>query len=497
MKATRVYLLLALIGLALYSRSLFSEFVWDARAQLLIDTFLDAPGRWLDLVSLRVLSMDALDNNRPLQLLSLLIDRSIWGKNPLGFHLTSLLLHVGCTLLIFRLCKQMVGATHAAFAAALIFCVHPINCEAVAEVSYREDLLALFFVAAALNLATLFAPQNGRKTVLLGGAVVFSLVLAVCSKESAIVGPFLLTAYWLLFRKGEPRTGWLLLAASGFLAVGGFLGARFLLEPASTIFVAKPSYVGGSFLDTLLVTPRIWMAYVSKIFVPTGLCADYGLYSLRHIGLLLGVLGISALLCTQVLLSANSRVFAFGAFIFWLSLLPVSNFIPIYRPMADRFLYLPMSGVAVMLASLLARTRPKTSLLALAAVACIFAGITWKGQQVWANELNLWRDTVEKNPFSFSGQINLATAFLRNGRPEEALPAFEKAVRLSNCAESQAGYALALNAVGRTNEADAAVREAARMDSRYKHPEKLVQALTWEPDMAAKLQALLDRNRDL
>lgn len=496
MNNMRACLLLALASLAIYWNSLGSDFVWDARAQLLGDPFFETPGRWLDLFSLGILSQDVLDNNRPLQLLSLLVDTRLWGKNPFGFHLTNLLLHCLCTLLVFRFCQRLLSdATHASFIGALIFAVHPINCEAVAEVSYREDLLALFFVMLALNLATHFSPK--KSMVLIAVATVFSLFLAICAKESAIAGPFLLAAYWRLFRKDESRLGWSILVFFGFAVVGAFLAARFLLEPASVIFAQKPTYIGGSFLDALLTVPRIWAGYFMRVIVPVELCADYGAHSLRQISFLTGVLAVASLVCVQAVLAVNNRLFALGALIFWLSLLPVSNFIPIYRPMADRFLYLPMSGVAVMLASLLARMRPKTCIAAGTMVALLFAGLTWERQKVWRDNLTLWRDTIRKNPFSFSAAINLGTALLQANQPMEAVPMFEKALKLSNCAESQAGYAVALNAAGRTTEADHAIREAVRMDNRYKFPEKLVAALTWEPSMAAQLELIIKRNPDL
>ena len=119
----------------------------------------------------------------------------------------------------------------------------------------------------------------------------------------------------------------------------------------------KPSRLGGSLLDSLLIEARILTAYVRNFFWPSALCADYGLYSLRDIGLGLSLAVMVCIAVGQVWMSSRNRVFALGAVICLVALLPVSNIIPIFRPMADRFLYLPMIGVALMLAAVCSRVR--------------------------------------------------------------------------------------------------------------------------------------------
>src|SRR5689334_19161606 len=103
-----VAIALFLFAVAVYARSFSAEFVYDARAQILTDTFIHQPRHFVDVLSLRVMHEDVLDNNRPVHLLVLMIDSLLWGKKPFGYHLTSILLHGGCTALIFLLAMDLL-----------------------------------------------------------------------------------------------------------------------------------------------------------------------------------------------------------------------------------------------------------------------------------------------------------------------------------------------------------------------------------------------------
>jgi hypothetical protein len=96
---------LAIFGLvvALYLPTLRGGFVYDSIAQVLYSDYLQTPSSWAEVLSLRVVGQDVLDRNRPLHLLSLMVDAAIWGKNPFGYRLTSVLLHALNAALLFAL----------------------------------------------------------------------------------------------------------------------------------------------------------------------------------------------------------------------------------------------------------------------------------------------------------------------------------------------------------------------------------------------------------
>jgi hypothetical protein len=497
----------ACIAWVLYGRTLTADFVWDARAKVLVSDFIHEPANLPDVLTGRVLARDVLDNNRPGNLLSLMIDSALWGKRPAGYHATSVTLHAAVCAMLFLLLVRLLpspGGTWPAFVAALVFAVHPLNCEPVSEVSYREDLLVTISILAALLAAMGFLRKPGFwRNLLLGGVCCAALLFGVSAKENGVAGPVVLGCYWLLWRRKEPRLPWGCLLAAACLLVFGFLTARFALAPEhSVIFTSKAGRLGGSLTNTVLIQVRIWAVEFSQVIVPRGLCADYGLYSLRNFSVWLSALLVAGVVAGQVFLGLRDRVFVFGSVVFWAGLLPVSNMVPIFRPMADRFLYLPLVGVALAVGQglwLAGKLRP-TARACLYAVAifwvCAATVVTYRREHVWHDSLALWKDTTARNPFSFTGANNLGWALLEANRGREAAASFSRAIRLAHGAEADpwSGLALAYAAAGQRAEAEAAYRRAVALDGRYARPEELVRALITEPDIAGKLEVLAQRN---
>jgi tetratricopeptide (TPR) repeat protein len=242
------------------------------------------------------------------------------------------------------------------------------------------------------------------------------------------------------------------------------------------------------------VQVRIWAIYSRQIVWPQDLCADYGPYSIRNFGT-----GISSLLVLTVIVAQGfgawrNRVFALGVAVFWLGLLPVSNFLPLYRPMADRYLYLPLAGVALMLAPMLARFRMAPWAAVLAALPLAVA--TFYQERIWCDDVALWTATARTNPLSVVAPNNLGCALVIRDRPAEAIPHLERAMKLTRGgkADPYAFLALALDALGRTAEADAAFKKAVSLDARYAQPDLLVKALACDRPSADKLKVIATRN---
>ena len=187
--------LLAGITFAAFSATLSADFVYDARMQILTGDFIHDWRNWPAVLSGRVLGMDVLDFNRPAMLASLMLDAAVWGKEPFGYHLTSVLLHVANVLLIWLAIREMTVAEGRpekllpALLAALVFALHPIVTEAVCEPSFREDLLVVLCTLSALVLAMRHDPATpGSDTRRAVGCTLLCL-LAIASKEAGIVGP--------------------------------------------------------------------------------------------------------------------------------------------------------------------------------------------------------------------------------------------------------------------------------------------------------------------
>ncbi len=360
-------------------------------------------------------------------------------------------------------------------------------------------MLATIFVLAALLLAEAFGRSEGRARIYWGAGCTLAAFLACASKETGFAALPLLGLYWLLYRRREPWAPWLGLLGAVFALTAGFFFARFALEPKdSQIFLHPPGYIGGSFGMVFQIQPRIWTFLLGLIFWPLHLSADYVPQNVRGITLAPALAVLTVFVALQGWLACKSRTGAIGGFLFWLGLAPVSNFIPIFRPIADRFMYLPLAGLALSLAGALALARP--SVFRVLAVACglvilFLATLTWQRQAVFADSLSLWQDTLKKSPFSDTAANNLGYALMDRGDYEPALQAFQQALNISEGkkADAWAGAAITLEKSGRSTDAENALRQAIAQDPMYATPQKLVEALTARPEHAAVLEQIRAR----
>ncbi|HEY8903090.1 MAG TPA: tetratricopeptide repeat protein [Chthoniobacterales bacterium] len=504
--------IIGVLAFALYLPSLWSGFVYDAQIQIASDSYIHTPSHLVDLVTLRALGQDILDRDRPAHLFFLMVDSLLWGRNAFGYHLTSNLLHAFNTGLLFLLLASLLPRDGrpvaisvqclAAALGAMFFAVHPVLVEPVSEVSDREDSLATFFLLLGLLLADGFPSRRWATTLLRGAGCAIALFLSAASKETGFAGPLLLGLFWLLYHRKDRRAPWIALLVASTIAVGAFAFARFALEPAaSKIFTAKPEWLGGSLGATLLIQPRIWAFLFSNVAWPFHLAADYAPQNLAWITLPWALVALAAVLGIQVFLAIRSRLARFGFATFWLGLAPVSNFIPIYQPIGDRFLYLPMVGLAAMLSAALALASTRRMLFAnlCAASMATFAFlcvVNVHRQAVFANPLALWTDTVRQSPFSATAQDGLGYALIDAGRYSDALQAFTRAINLrSSFADAWAGGAIALEKMGRYTDADTALDKAVAIDPRYAHPQELLDAVATDRQTAASLEDILTRQQ--
>jgi tetratricopeptide (TPR) repeat protein len=505
LKAWQQAALLATITFAFFFSTLAAGFVYDARLQILTGEFIHDPGNWPAVLSFRVLGMDVLDFNRPAMLASLMLDAAVWGREPFGYHLSSVLVHISNVLLVWMLTRELIGREKlfSSMLAALVFAVHPIVTEAVCEPSYREDLLVALFSLSAVVLAIRHSPSaSGLDPWRAIGCALLSL-LAIASKEAGIIAPMLLAAFWLLFRRTDPGRFWAVAIGGGSLLVVAFLAARFLFEPyPSTIFATKPQYVGGSLAQAMLVEPRILALYAQLILFPANLCADYGIFSIRSLPLPLAILLLTTIAAAGAMAARHDRRLLFAYALILLPLVPVANLIPIYQPAADRYLYLPMAGIALAMACLLdspwlvARKQLGQRVIVGCMVAVALLGMaSMERQKVWANPVALWDDCYRKNPDSLRNVAALGEALRQADRLPEAEQLTREAIRLSSgkWGDTWAVLALILDAQGREAEAVQAIATAIEIDPRLADPEARVRSLAMERPMAEDLKRLLAR----
>ncbi len=478
---------LALAAISLFARSLPYGFVYDSYGQVFIGDYIHQPRHLLDVLTFRVLAMDELDFNRPVELASLMCDSLVWGRHPFGYHLTNILLHAAAVVLAFRWLRQLAVTPMAAFLAALLFAVHPLVTEAVCEPSNRKDILAAIFGLGALLTAG--AHRADRRDGDVPRVLLASLLtlLAVGAKEVGVAIPPVMGLYWWLFRRDEPRRYWVGAVGGSGAAVAGFLTARFALaHPQSEIFTVPATYPGGSLSSALLLQPRILALYLWHVVWPANLSADYTYSSVRDLTLPLagGVLIVTG--GALAWWSYRDRRAALGTGLVVASLLPVCNLVPIYCPAADRYLYLPLIGLAVLVAAALdgpflaprPRARHAATAMALLAAAAL-AHAAWQREGVWASTLLLWEDTLQKDPVSYRARKGCADELLTAHRLDEAGRQYETLLRGPGARDGLvwAGYAIVLDGRGDWQRSAVAARRALYLKPDLRDTEKMVRTM--------------------
>lgn len=395
---------------------------------------------------------------RPLTVASYLIDRALFGESPFGFHLTVLLAHAAAAALLFLLARKLLPAgrdsAFPALAGSLLFAVHPVLTESVCWIAGRADVLAAgALLASALTL--LRRPLgNGAIAV---GVLLFSA--AALFKEAAFgflpLAPVL--AAWPVsgggaelastrdhapasargrHRAGAPRGAVpktdgtprrrAIAAGVGFGTAAVLLLA---LRWAALHGLGADRARGGGSLEMGRVLVRLGGAlafYLPRTVLPLP-PAPYVDATPGGAAAAAGLAGGAALIVLAIVLMGRpaSRTIGLGLALFFGLLAPslVPAVMQVSRiPLAERYLYLPLAGLAVAGAGALAlpRVRRRRAVLAAAVtVAALFAVLAFTRTGVWHDEIALWTTSARGSP-SPDPRIFLATALVEHGRGEEA-----------------------------------------------------------------------------
>jgi len=514
---------LFLLVVALYLPTLRGGFVYDSISQVENSAYIHSSANWAEVLTLRVVAHDELDRNRPLHLASLMADAALWGKNPFGYRLTSVLLHALNAALVFAIAVIGLGACRGALPApepgkkkadrkknapavtdrrcslwivvaamfgALVFALHPLVVEAVAEPSNREDLLVLFPTLLGVLLLVRAGSWPPQRWWLLNLVLVACAFLAVTAKESGVATPFIFLAAAWLSVPGKIKK-WLPGVVLGGLAVGAFLAASYVFRPVgSDVFAHAPNGLASGFWATLDLQSRIWALQIFQIFWPAHLSAHYPPQVLAGITGPIA-LGVLASVGVAVWALARAQRLAFlGAAIFVLALLPASNFAAQFHPVADRYLYAPLAGFGCFAAALafVLFTRFSRGFFPVSVVAVGLLGAEYAAnlhrQFVWQSPQALWTDVVVKFPQLSVAYLGLANCSYRDGHFEQARAEVAEAVVLSRGQWDEALVFRALCEWQSGHRADAVetFRATRRLSPRFGDVDQVAKTLFWAPD---------------
>lgn len=405
----------------------------------------------------------------PLSWMTLGLDYTVWGMNPFGYHLTSVLLHAGAAVALYfvalRLFRSMAGPWRAdprgpalaAAGAALLFALHPLRVESVAWVTERRDVLSgLFFFLSLLGYlrAVDRVPPDRRRL----GAALALFVCALLSKASAVVLPAVLLVLdvYPLRRLGGDRGWW------GPVARTVYLEKLVFLVPAAAAAALAPVALGDlpqlGVAGKLAVSAWSWVFYLWKSVVPAGLSPLYPMPDEVHPFAGRFVLAYAAVIGIAVVVWRARRRMP-GLAVAWLTygvvLLPLLGvFQNGPQIAADRYTYLAGAVLGLLGAAGLAFLARPLALGAGAAIVVALGGLTWKQIGIWHDSERLWTRVIDQGAESELAYTNLGNELVRQGRVEEAIERFRQALAIKpGFAEAHAGWGTALARAGRPAEA--------------------------------------------
>lgn len=384
------------------------------------------------LEGLRVALVEGMDQFwYPLTSMSFMLGYALTGAGAWGQHLMNVLLHLGTSVLLLVLLRRWTGNVWAGLAGALLFAAHPIGVESVAWVTGRKDVLCgLLWVATLLvygRYARAFTPRWAL-------AVFGCFLLGMASKVNmAALLPLLLVFDWQPLRRvvqsgrGGGIVVWLVMEklplAAMAVAAGGMTWR--LQEAAQNIRSLEEVSLGVRVMNSVVV----YAMYVVKLVWPVGLTVHYPyLEQGPPVGLLVGsVLMLAGVSVVCVWQWRRMPLLLVGWLWYVVALLPAVGLLraPDFLT-ADRYLYVPMMGLVLMVSAVLARVlawKPGWQAgvgVAVSGVVLALAVLSVAQTNHWRSDLDLWRHGHALYPDAPLMQNGVATALIQVEQLDEA-----------------------------------------------------------------------------
>jgi Flp pilus assembly protein TadD len=494
------YVILILLVAAAFGASLQNSFVWDDVVLIVNNPNINL--QWKEIPSVITIALwefgEYGDSSqlyyRPIPSLLTVLNYKIWGPNPFGFRLTSIVFHLICTIVLYRIGLLMLTiqdtryriqdtrctihdaryrikimnhescimnhASWIAFFSASIFAVHPVNTEPVCFAS-GEVVLGFFIIA------TLYFYLKGNEYLSL-----FAFFLALLSKESAVMLPFALVIL-SIHREGIKKglftivpyivlvITYLILRLQFVDSVFGGIPAQPLSTRLFTMAVATLDYIR-LLLVPYPLSPYYPARWYTSIFEPKVLTAIVVLTSISYLAFKIRK--------DKIMLFLLSFPFIMLAPVIWrVSTFPVGGE-RVY--IAERFLYVPVMAFVLFISASLMKSFKDTTraylIICLVAVTIVFTAITRSSTGIWKDDTTLFERIIEKTPNAAFAHNNLGNAYGSKGLTDKAIEQFQTALRLKpDYAKAYYNLGVAYTDLKMYKEAIAAYKQAIMITPNY------------------------------
>ena len=417
----------------------------------------------------------------PLTWLSILLDYELYGMNPGAFHLTNVFFHILNTLLLFIVLNRYTAAIWKSAFVAALFALHPLHVESVAWVTERKDVLSTFFWLLTLLSYGGYVRRPGAGRYLL---TLLLFILGMMSKPMLVTLPFvlLLLDYWPLgrFEVAANILSW----KKKFLYLVWEKGPFFIIIviAGAAAFVTQQEAGAVKSLAVIPLEVRItnvlvaYVSYIVKMFWPARLSFLYPHPGILPVWQWSGALLILGAVTYATFRFAKERPYLAVGWLWYLgTLFPVCGLVVIGpHAMADRYTYIPLIGLFIMITwggaeiiSLSSYGKQAAVVLSIA-ILLILSIASWRQVSHWRNSVTLFKHAIAVTENNLAAHINMGAALVSEGRTEAAAEYNLRALQINpNYAEAYNNLGFIRQQQGNTAEAFRYFTKALEINPEY------------------------------
>lgn len=403
-----------------YSQSLFNGYFYDDR-NLIVENPLVVNHKFLDIWKTDLFETTRGQSQyfRPMVVSLFALEYLISGDNPIFYHLTNIVLHILCVLLLWKFSqlifeKLKINKIYAFFP-AFLFALHPANSQSVYWIAARGDVLMTMGVIGGI-----LSFQSKKKI----SYVIFPLafLLAILSKEVGFLIFLLIPLYLLFFRENITKKEILVKSLILLPIIAVYFVIRLNIVKPGYVFNSEETFwlpEHGHYRRLMTVFP-IWGYYLWKSFFPFYLNFESGLEMFSGFFRWQFIFGVLIVVATiiGVILGRKNKLFKWAFLFYLICLAPVLNIFPIFESGMEHYLYLPLVAFCIFFGQLFKKN--KLTILFFVLICIIFSVTIFIRGFDWRTEIEIWKDAAYKTAVYdrhgwIRSRVNLASAYISRG----------------------------------------------------------------------------------
>ncbi len=374
---------------------------------------------------------------RPITVATYILEYSVYGLNPLGYHLSNLLIHCFNVVLVFVFAYFLINRKKLLFAcaAALFFSLHPIQSEVVSVIGFRANLLSVLFALLSLNCVSLLEFTAKKYYKILYVLVLVFAILSLLSKENSLILPILfILMYFIIYKKSINKK----ISIVSFVIIS-IIFLFFWIErfPVPLYYSIYPQ------IDTNLI-PMANISLYLKIIItslfynvlhviyPIDLASDYTLI-FSNFKIFITLIALILIIYFSVYKN-KSKVLLFAFLFSVITYLPISNLIPLVNTVADRYMYMTMIGVSFIFALLVLKIfdiNKKIAYIFFVSLVILFAFCSYERGKIYSNSYLLYSDAIKKVPNNARVVYNMGVSYFANNEFDNAILQLKKSFEIN------------------------------------------------------------------